>query len=70
MTASTLWSAKASCRASITRASTAIPSSVARRSSLDSIAGSGLEVIRDEPAAFAGWYRVITLRKADRPAHQ
>lgn len=30
------------------------------------IAGSGLEVIRDEPAAFAGWYRVITLRKADR----
>jgi phosphatidylethanolamine/phosphatidyl-N-methylethanolamine N-methyltransferase len=29
------------------------------------IAGSGLEVIRDEPAAFAGWYRVITLRKAD-----
>lgn len=30
------------------------------------IAGSGLEVIRDEPAAFAGWYRVITLQKADR----
>lgn len=28
------------------------------------IAGSGLEVIRDEPAAFAGWYRVITLRKS------
>ena len=27
------------------------------------IAGSGLEVIRDEPAAFAGWYRVITLEK-------
>jgi phosphatidylethanolamine/phosphatidyl-N-methylethanolamine N-methyltransferase len=27
------------------------------------IAGSGLEVIRDEPAAFAGWYRVITLVK-------
>ena len=27
------------------------------------IAGTGLEVIRDEPAAFTGWYRVITLRK-------
>jgi phosphatidylethanolamine/phosphatidyl-N-methylethanolamine N-methyltransferase len=27
------------------------------------IAGTRLEVIRDEPAAFTGWYRVITLQK-------
>lgn len=27
------------------------------------IAGSGLEVIRDEPAAFGGWYRVVTLAR-------
>ena len=27
------------------------------------IAGTGLEVIRDEPADFTGWYRVVTLQK-------